>query len=138
MMKIALIIVCAGINVVYGQTDCSILPNGHYGIGCKTYDVCENHQLTTVECPMYMVYNHVKQNCDYEALVGPPCGLYRDCFNMTDGSYTDYELQCTSYYTCHNHVYYGHNLCPDGLVFEKAYGLCVWPVDAYPPCGTNV
>ena len=46
--------------------------------------------------------------------VGPPCGLVRDCSRKTDGSYADLELNCTSYFTCSRHVYFGHNFCTPG------------------------
>ncbi|XP_053374844.1 uncharacterized protein LOC128547131 [Mercenaria mercenaria] len=132
------IILCACLCAVYGQTDCSTLPDGHYNIGCKRYDVCTNHVLTSIECKQNKVYNNNTKMCDYQNHVDPPCGLVRDCTGKADGAYTDFQLNCTSYYTCSHHVYYGHNFCTPGTVFEMKVGTCVWPDDAFKPCGNKV
>ena len=49
----------------------------------------------------------------------PPCGLIRDCSHTPDGSYADKELNCTSYFTCSHHVYFGHNYCTPGTERER-------------------
>ncbi|KAL4223024.1 hypothetical protein ACF0H5_016502 [Mactra antiquata] len=127
----------ASLRNVESVTDCSIKPDGHYEISCKAYDECKNNVLTQVECGQDMVYDHNLPGCNAEKLVAPPCGLYRDCSIRNDGTYPDYELNCTSYFTCHNNFYYGHNFCPDDLVFDSTLLLCTWPRDVYPPCGTK-
>ncbi|XP_052799400.1 uncharacterized protein LOC128231015 [Mya arenaria] len=120
-----------------GQTDCSMLADGLYNIGCKVYEECKNHVLISHECQEQMVFNNVTNKCDHENHVAAPCGLTRDCSKKGDGSYVDLTLNCTSYYTCSHHIYYGHNFCTPGTVFEQSMGTCVWPVDAYVPCGTK-
>ena len=49
---------------VHGQADCSVLPDGHYNIGCKTYEVCDGGVHSTIECEESMVYNNVTKQCD--------------------------------------------------------------------------
>ncbi|XP_045174001.1 uncharacterized protein LOC123535412 [Mercenaria mercenaria] len=138
MIGLLCFIVYSCICAAYGETDCSTLPNGHYNIGCKVFDVCTNHVLTTVECVPGKVYNNVTRRCDDERVVAPPCGRVRDCSTRADGSYPDLLLNCTSYFTCSHHIYFGHNFCTPGTVFEKTLGTCVWPDDAYRPCGNKV
>ncbi|KAL4224446.1 hypothetical protein ACF0H5_017898 [Mactra antiquata] len=135
---IGLLVIATFIYGSYGQTDCSTLPDGIYEVGCKVYDECINHQVHSHECGNGMVYNNVTKGCDRENHVAPPCGLRRDCTNKADGSYVDYGMNCTSYYTCSHHIYFGHNFCTPGTVFDMTLATCVWPADAYPPCGTKV
>ena len=49
---------------VNGELDCSVTPDGHYNIGCKTYEVCDGGVYSTVECLEHMVYNNVTKQCD--------------------------------------------------------------------------
>lgn len=58
--------------------------------------------------------------CFSEGQVPPPCGLVRDCSSKSDGSYVEYSQNCTSYYTCSHHVYFGHNFCTPGKYNKSA------------------
>ena len=49
--------------------------------------------------------------------VPPPCGTYRECSNMADGSYANTEHMCTSFYTCQGGIFLGHTPCSPGNMF---------------------
>ncbi|KAJ8312990.1 hypothetical protein KUTeg_010363, partial [Tegillarca granosa] len=98
--------------------DCTTLPDGRYADinnGCQSY---------------YRCYNNPKN-------VAPPCGLVKNCVGVADGRYADKSLGCHSYYTCEKDVYFGHNLCTNGLVFDEVLQTCNWPQNVSPPCGTK-
>ncbi|XP_076434935.1 chitin-binding domain protein cbd-1-like [Babylonia areolata] len=110
--------------------DCSGVPNGVYEEACKTFVICRNGVGTLVECPFPTVSNGGSWHnisCVDPWTVGPPCGLTRDCTKLQDGRYADLVTNCTSYFTCTNGFYYGHNYCSEGLIFNEPLGICDWP-----------
>ncbi|KAJ8312722.1 hypothetical protein KUTeg_010095 [Tegillarca granosa] len=117
--------------------DCSVLGTGHYEIGCKYYTDCINGITYHRECTKGYVYSNVTHGCVDESTVGKPCGLKRDCTSKPNRKYADHQTSCTSYYTCQNGIYYGHNYCNPGLVFDEAMQICNWPVNVPAPCGTK-
>ncbi|KAJ8312723.1 hypothetical protein KUTeg_010096 [Tegillarca granosa] len=94
--------------------DCNVLGNGHYVIGCTFYTECINGIAYHRECTRGYVYSNVIKRCVNETTMGLPCGLKRDCTSKPDKKYSDHPISCTSYYTCQNGYYYGHNYCNPG------------------------
>ncbi|KAL8578763.1 hypothetical protein ACOMHN_045751 [Nucella lapillus] len=118
---------------------CAGVPDGVYEESCKTFILCVNGSATLTECHFGTVSNGGNIHnisCVKEDTVEPPCGMMRDCTHLANGRYADVATNCTSYFTCHNSYYYGHNYCSGGLVFDETMGLCNWPNPAQ-PCFTN-
>jgi hypothetical protein len=130
------------VGVTWAQIDCSTLPDGSYGYGCRSYTKCEGGRGTVVDCPLGEAYNYLSGNCEPYVLVPPPCGaLGNDCNGKPDGRYPILAWNCTYYYTCQDNLFFGSNPCnnpPDtgDLVFDEAMQLCNWRWDVPPPCGT--
>ncbi|CAH1772593.1 unnamed protein product, partial [Owenia fusiformis] len=61
----------------------------------------------------------------------------KNCTGRADGYYPDIETGCTTYYLCSNGNFATRQFCPDGLVFNVNNGVCDWPYNVCPPCGTG-
>ncbi|ELU18089.1 hypothetical protein CAPTEDRAFT_207233 [Capitella teleta] len=120
----------------YAQIDCTDLEDGVYGWGCKGYTRCEGGEGTNVDCTPD-VFNEEIMDCDDPENVGPPCGLFRDCSELEDGMYADLHLNCTAFYTCQDGIFFGHNPCNPGTVFNEELQVCDFPENVPPPCGTK-
>ncbi|XP_061170122.1 uncharacterized protein LOC133179362 [Saccostrea echinata] len=114
--------------------------NGVYEVGCRSYVVCHNQRGVIHNCPdppaTNTVFNSRTKTCDQPSNVPAPCGEWRDCTGKTDKRYPDLFNNCKSYYTCHGGVYFGHNFCSPGVVFDESMQNCNWPQNVAPPCGT--
>ncbi|XP_069136172.1 peritrophin-44-like [Argopecten irradians] len=128
--------------IVYTGTayQCSPHSNATVEIGCRSYYSCVDGHGSIVDCTLInseYVYNSAVGHCDDPANVAPPCGQQKDCSNMPDRKFADVDNNCTSYYTCYRHSFYGHNNCSPGLVFDENLQSCNWPRNVPPPCGTK-
>ncbi|KAK6184326.1 hypothetical protein SNE40_006820 [Patella caerulea] len=133
MKCLLLFVTCFTVTVL--SFDCTNEEDGIYEIGCKSFVRCKDGEAETVECEEGFVFNEAIGDCDDQTNVGPPCGEWIDCTNIPDGKYPDYNQDCTSYYTCQNGEFFGHNYCPAGLVFNQETGICDWQNNVYVPCG---
>merc|ERR1712226_1024942 len=125
------------ITVAHAQVDCRNKPDGVYGWGCRSFTRCEGGRGQQVDCfPPNGVFNPDIGGCDRAENVDPPCGLRRDCTGLENGRHADLLLNCTSYYTCLEGTYFGHNPCSAGLVFDERIDTCNWAYAVPPPCGT--
>ncbi|KAK6184327.1 hypothetical protein SNE40_002009 [Patella caerulea] len=115
--------------------DCTNADDGIYEIGCKSFVRCKDGEGETVECEEGFVFNPKIGDCDDQNYVAPPCGNWIDCTNVPDGTYPDYDQNCTSYYTCQSGEFFGHNYCPGSLVFNEETGICDYKHNVYVPCG---
>jgi hypothetical protein len=118
------------------QVDCTELPDGVHGWGCKGYTVCLGGNGTHVDCEDDEVFNEEIMACDDIMNVGPPCGLLRNCTNLPDARYPDLVVNCTAYFTCLDGDFKGHNPCNPGTVFHFQLQVCDYPENVLPPCGT--
>ncbi|ELT87471.1 hypothetical protein CAPTEDRAFT_198847 [Capitella teleta] len=134
----ALALVAAlSLHEAHAQVDCSELPDGVHGWGCRGYTQCEAGQGTLVECVDPEVFNEDIMDCDNKMTVGPPCGLYRECSHLDDGNYADHHVNCTAFYNCQGGLFFGHIPCNPGTVFNEVLGICDFPANVLPPCGTK-
>ncbi|KAK6183929.1 hypothetical protein SNE40_006496 [Patella caerulea] len=117
--------------------DCKGNVDGVYDVGCKVFVQCINGAENVVECPVGLVFNKNTKLCDLPTRVPAPCGNVMDCSNKKDARYADLTKKCTSYYTCNGGIYFGHNFCPGGNVFNEKLQTCDWKYDTEPPCGTK-
>ncbi|KAL4224054.1 hypothetical protein ACF0H5_017511 [Mactra antiquata] len=117
---------------------CTNLTDGVYEVNCRSYTLCSNGGEEIVNCDPGMAYNTKTQICESKWKVPPPCGTYRECSDKADGFYPDLETDCASYFVCSNGVFFGHSLCPGGLVYNVNQQVCDYKYSAPPPCGTNV
>ncbi|XP_076435233.1 chondroitin proteoglycan-2-like, partial [Babylonia areolata] len=115
--------------------DCSVVGDGNFEIGCRTYTTCSAGQATVRACDGGTVYNSDIGKCDDPSRVKPPCGQMKDCSTFPDGHYADLDNHCRSYYTCVGGAFVGHNFCPAGLVYSAVTKACDWPANVQPPCG---
>ncbi|XP_041376896.1 chitin-binding domain protein cbd-1-like [Gigantopelta aegis] len=116
-------------------TICTDQPDGAYEISCKAYTSCTNGKGTIINCERDLVFNNNTGKCDVPKNVGPPCGQLVSCEGKADDRYADLNNNCRSYYTCYGGVFYGHSICPAGLVFNERLEVCDRPSDVPPPCG---
>ncbi|XP_050409736.1 chitin-binding domain protein cbd-1 [Patella vulgata] len=115
--------------------DCANQDDGIYEIGCKSFVRCKDGEGETVECEEGLVFNPAIGDCDDPSNVASPCGNLIDCSDKPDGHYPDLDQNCHSYYTCQGGEFFGHNFCPDDLVFNEEIGTCDWEINVYEPCG---
>ncbi|KAL5016419.1 hypothetical protein ScPMuIL_006008 [Solemya velum] len=118
--------------------NCTGLADGTHEEGCKSYIRCTGGVRTSVECEDELVFNSQTKACDAPTNVPAPCGVFKNCSNLSDQKYPDLDLGCASYFTCFRHSFYGHNKCPQGLVFNINLQTCDWRDHAPPPCGDPV
>ncbi|WAR03033.1 hypothetical protein MAR_009591 [Mya arenaria] len=102
--------------------NCTVLGNGVFEAGCRSYLVCSGGGSNIVECPAQQVFNNATSNCDDPANVARPCGQMIDCSSQSDGRYADKDNNCLSWYTC--------------TVFDEGLATCNWANAVAPPCGT--
>ncbi|XP_050411147.1 chondroitin proteoglycan 2 [Patella vulgata] len=133
-MKCLLLLITCFTATVLGF-NCTGQDDGIYEIGCKSFVRCKDGDGETVECEVGLVFNPEIGDCDDENNVEPPCGNWIDCSNIPDGKYPDYDQACTSYYTCQSGEFFGHNYCPEGLVFNEETDNCDYKHAVYEPCG---
>lgn len=126
---------------VSAQVDCSTMPDGAYGFGCRSYTRCIGGEGTVIECAPEYAFNPDTGMCQPWDLVPPPCGsTENNCTGYPDGRYPVLP-DCTYYYTCTNQLFFGANPCNNppetgDLVFDYALQLCNWYWSVPPPCGT--
>ncbi|KAK3587602.1 hypothetical protein CHS0354_032803 [Potamilus streckersoni] len=118
--------------------DCTNKTDGVYERSCRSYTRCTEGEAEVVNCGIDEAFNTKTDICENKWIVEPPCGTYRDCADSKDGSYPDLETQCRSFYTCLSGVFFGHTLCPAGLVFHKELSVCDYVDNVHPPCGNNI
>ncbi|XP_033748036.1 uncharacterized protein LOC117333028 isoform X2 [Pecten maximus] len=132
-----MLILCLLIFISQGFVDCVVncndQANGNYEITCTKYTECSHGVATVHNCSFNQMYNPETKRCGAPSV---PCNIQRDCNNLDSNRYPDLETNCTSYYTCHNGVFYGHNFCNSGLVYDGSGGICNWPYNVVEPCGT--
>ncbi|KAL4224053.1 chitin binding [Mactra antiquata] len=116
--------------------NCTVLADGNYELGCRSFAKCTGGQVSIVDCPNDMVYNNKTGVCDDAANVAAPCGNLIDCSNSPDGRYADKDQNCKTWYTCQDNKFLGHNFCPEGTVFDEGLATCNWEDAVAPPCGT--
>lgn len=133
---LALLVLAALYDEVTSQVDCTDLPDGVHGWGCRGYTLCEGGEGTHVDCIFPEVFNEDIMACDDYLNVAPPCGVWSDCSGLDDGLYADLTLNCTAYYTCQDEIFLGHNPCSPGTVFNEELQVCDFPENVAPPCGT--
>ncbi|XP_069136234.1 uncharacterized protein [Argopecten irradians] len=130
-------LLCILIIVSQGFVDCVVdcngKTNGNYEITCHSYTHCSNGIGTLHTCPENQMYNMVSQTCGGSS---SPCNIIRSCGTLPDKRYPDLETNCRTYYTCQNNIFYGHNFCNPGLVFDESSQFCNWPHNVAQPCGT--
>jgi hypothetical protein len=136
-----LLLTCFSV-LVSCQIDCTGLPDGAYGHGCRSYTDCTGGVATIVDCGIGEAFNWNTAKCEPYATVPPPCGdTGNDCTGLADGRYAIRAWNCTYFYTCQGGIFFGTNPCnnpPDSgvLVFDEASQQCNWPYNVAPPCGT--
>nr|AIU94795.1 hypothetical protein [Phragmatopoma lapidosa] len=122
------------------------VPDGHYGIGCRSYTVCTNGAGTQVDCDPDEAYNHflTPPGCGPIGAIPPPCGIIRDCSSLTDDSYPIFDnseidgyVPCKHFYTCLDSEDLGAQACPGDLIFNYYTQNCQneWQVPT--PCGSG-
>ncbi|XP_033749000.1 chondroitin proteoglycan 2-like [Pecten maximus] len=116
--------------------NCTGKQDGVYDQGCRSYTKCDNGTAVVMFCITRTAYNRDTFTCDDAFNVPPPCGTYRECSALDDGTYPDIDMMCTSYYTCNRGQFFGHSLCPAGLVFNQGLQVCDWRFNVSKPCGT--
>ncbi|KAL3857990.1 hypothetical protein ACJMK2_012609 [Sinanodonta woodiana] len=134
------IFLCAVLVATFATSlavNCTTLPDGSYEAGCRSFAVCKGGVGLIVDCEPKKVFNNNTGLCDDVANVSPPCGLARTCTGKPNGKYADVDLHCSSYYTCYEEKFLGHNICPAGLVFDEGLVTCNWREAVPPPCGTK-
>lgn len=124
------------------QVDCTGLPDGIYGYGCRSYTNCTGGRGYIVDCAPGFVFDRVAGYCRPIADVPPPCGSQENCGTLPDGRYPVMP-DCRYFFTCANGVFLGTNPCNDppevgDLVFDIAMQLCNWRWDVPEPCGIYV
>ncbi|XP_071093807.1 protein obstructor-E-like [Haliotis cracherodii] len=115
--------------------NCTTLNDGVYEKSCRSFTVCHGGKAEVKFCDNGLVFNAKTVSCDSPSAVEPPCGRSRDCTGKDDGVYVDDG--CRSYYTCMGEVFFGHDLCPESLVFNQELKTCDWPNHVAPPCGSK-
>ncbi|XP_060074613.1 protein obstructor-E-like [Ylistrum balloti] len=116
--------------------DCFGKQDDVYDEGCRSYTKCANETAVIMFCDTGTVYNRDTHTCDDAFNVPPPCGTFRECSTLNDGAYPDIDMLCTSYYTCNRGKFFGHSMCPPGLVFNQGLQVCDWAFNVSKPCGT--
>ncbi|XP_046361554.2 uncharacterized protein LOC124138750 [Haliotis rufescens] len=122
--------------VVFGL-DCTGKPNGIYEYSCFYYLVCLRGVAVRIRCNSTEVFDPDHQRCIRPGAGYWPCTDVKNCDKLANNRYPDFQTGCHTYYTCHNGYYYGHNFCPEGLVYDPDGQVCNWPANVIPPCGTN-
>ncbi|PVD31459.1 hypothetical protein C0Q70_06871 [Pomacea canaliculata] len=125
-----------GYNVHLSTFDCTGQSDGIVEIGCDGYAECRSHQLVKTLCTDAEVFNRDARRCD-PATATTSCTHYNICETLADGKYADVTNGCQSYYTCFRQIFYGHNYCPGGLVFDQQNQICNWASNVVFPCGTK-
>ena len=121
--------------------DCTGLPDGAYGYGCRSYTRCIDGEGTVIECVPEYAFNPETGKCEPWDRVPPPCGSSaNNCTGYPDGRYPVLP-DCTYYYTCSGGIFFGANPCNDppesgDLVFDYNLQICNWIWSVPPPCGT--
>lgn len=124
------------------QIDCSGLPDGVYGYGCRSYTNCTGGRGYIVDCAPGNVFDVQVGYCRPIADVPPPCGSQEDCTTLQDGRYPVMP-DCRYFFTCQEGRFLGTNPCNDppeigDLVFDLEMQLCNWKWDVQEPCGIYV
>ncbi|XP_069135330.1 protein obstructor-E-like [Argopecten irradians] len=126
----------SSLTAVVLSLNCTGKPDGVYDEGCRSYTKCHNETAVVMFCIHGTAYNTDTYTCDDAFNVPPPCGTYRECSALGDGAYPDIDMMCSSYYTCNRGMFFGHSLCPGGLVFNQGLQVCDWKLNVSKPCGT--
>ncbi|XP_060074365.1 uncharacterized protein LOC132554084 [Ylistrum balloti] len=129
------ILIFLSLQIVEGVVNCDGQADGNYEVTCLGYTNCHDGVATDVDCYDGKLYNPTSNQCDDP--IYPPCNIDRDCSGTPNGRFPDMETNCTSYYTCSNGIFFGHNFCNPGLVYDQIKQLCNWPHNVSPPCGTS-
>merc|ERR1712150_26955 len=136
MDRILLVFACSAVLGCASALNCTTMPDGIYEQGCRSYSQCVGKVKSTIDCPEHQVYNNATSSCDDPANVLPPCGEMIDCTGKADAGYPDLNRKCTTWYTCLDEKFLGHNFCPSGTVFDSTLGTCNWSKQVASPCGT--
>ncbi|XP_046361553.1 chondroitin proteoglycan 2-like [Haliotis rufescens] len=129
-------IVLLGFIAVTTGMDCTGEPDGIYEYNCFSYVICSQGVATEILCNSTQVFDPDQQKCVTPGIQNWPCTDVQSCLNQPDNRYPDYANACMTYYTCQFGIFYGHNFCPPGLVFDFKNQLCNWHFNVQPPCGT--
>jgi len=125
------------------QIDCTGLPDGAHGWGCRSFTQCTDGKGTVVDCQFPgWAFDHRTGKCEPWDTVLPPCGqTLNNCTDLDDGLYPVLP-DCTYFYTCHNGEFLGASPCnshpTEGeLRFDPSLQICNWHYNIPPPCGTK-
>ncbi|XP_046555015.1 chondroitin proteoglycan 2-like [Haliotis rubra] len=129
-------IVLLGVIAVTTGLDCTGRPDGIYEYSCFYFVMCSQGVAVEIRCNITDVFDPDAMKCVTPGVGYWPCNDAEDCSTKPDSRYPDLASGCKTYYTCHNGFFYGHNYCPQGLVFDPINQLCNWPNNVAPPCGT--
>ncbi|KAK6184324.1 hypothetical protein SNE40_006818 [Patella caerulea] len=132
---VLMVIIPAVVSQSVPSTFCVDKDDGVYYPACRRFIKCVNGTVYDTECFNGQVLNLKTGNCDDAENVDPPCGRIENCTGVPDGRYPNLDLGCTSFHTCKNGTFLGHNFCPDNLVFNTFNDYCDWSWNTAKPCG---
>ncbi|KAK6190072.1 hypothetical protein SNE40_002011 [Patella caerulea] len=135
---VLMVIIPAVVSQSVSETFCVDKDDGVYYPACRRFIKCVNGAVYETECFNGQVLNINTGDCDDAENVVPPCGRFVNCTGVPDGRYPNLDLGCTSFHTCKNEIFLGHNFCPENLVYNKVKDYCDWLFNVEPPCGTKV
>ncbi|CAL1548495.1 unnamed protein product [Lymnaea stagnalis] len=125
-------------TVAAPDSTCVNRPEGWVAeIGCWGSKICSNGTLVVNTCPGGTVLDRESMTCVESSANSTGCGKEAQCLGRPDGRYPDLSVGCISFYWCMNGANLGRFYCTSGLIFDREKGICNWPFDALPPCGTK-
>lgn len=147
MIALVPVLLCAFLptslgDPVYGSSihnsrfDCTGKPDGVAEIGCDGKLECVSGQVVKTYCGDQEFFDRNTMSCIATPGNTIGCTMKNICIDKVDGSYPDLDNNCQTYYTCHSHLFFGHQYCPGGLVFNQLIGICDWANHVPFPCGT--